>query len=164
MTTTFDVEAATNAIAALERTITTPSPGIISSYDYGTEPIEFDNDEVPAVVHIERGPSNVDRLGAAIYMATFEIESRVLLIQDVAQQVPLEPKTLQADLWLPLFNLFETDTAKATLTAASGAFDYFCQWDNPSFTRGDWPIFSNNFKVYWLIRYLHIFTFQNTTC
>ena len=166
MAVTFDVVAATNAIAALERTVTTPLPGIITSFNYGAEPNDFTSEEVPAIVHLERGPdtTTIGRLGPGIFHATFGIESRVLLIKEVPGLRSLDPKTLLADLYLPLYTLFQTDAAKESLSIASGAFDYECIWESPSFTRGDWPIFSQDYKQYWIIRYTHTFTFQNENC
>jgi len=166
MPVSFDVIAATNAIATIERTVVSPAPGIIASYDYGQDPLDFDSDQIPAIIHIERGPDTTEngRVGAGIFFANFTIESRVLLIKDVASQPPLEPKLLLAGLYLPLFDLFQTDNAKNTLTQASNAFDYVCTWESPSFSRGDWPIFSDSYKRYWLLRYTHNFMFQNITC
>lgn len=162
--TTFNVIEATNAIAAIERTVTTPLPGIVNSFNYGADPVDFDFEDVPAIVHIERGPdsSALGKVGLTnLYMADFFIESRVLLIQDIVGQPPLEGKQLLADLYVPLFSLFSEQTARETILNASNAMDYEVIWEQPSFTRGDWPIFSNDYKRYWIIRYLHRLRMQN---
>lgn len=157
----FDIQSATNEIARLERTITTPLPGIVNSYDWGAEPIELDGGDLPAVIHTEQGfASDAETAGFAIsnlYRGTFTTQSQCFLIEDVAGMLPLEFKTLQRDLAPQLFALFNNIAQVQSLTQLSGATIYGVSFLSPSFVRLSYPT-TGEIHTYWSIVYDHVFT------
>jgi hypothetical protein len=75
----FDLEAAVDAIAALEVAISTPTPGIITSYGYNSNPGEItDVSLFPAIVHVNRGeivPEGTANLFWKSFAETFHNET-----------------------------------------------------------------------------------------
>ena len=163
----FDLAAATNKIAELERTVVTNPPtiteGIVTSYDYGLDPVKaLTDDKVPAIVHKATGPSDLVGVTQTLFNATFTIESRALLYPDIPGQPNIiEQHTgIEAELWGPLVALFMNRQNTFDLCTVSTALSYTLELPENSFIRIGWPVNSNN--VYWGFRYLHKFTVQNS--
>ncbi len=163
MTFNFDLVAATDEIAAMELEITTPVPGIVSSYDYGKNKLKPVAVDLPAALHLEfgantdGGPWTDGPLTTISFSITHIIQTRLLLYEIIADEPELESRNLLNDLWKPIVDKFNSKDAIARLTAASGALDYRFLMPNPSFVRVPWPYQAELVKVYWALQYDHFF-------
>ena len=163
----FDLAAATNKIAELERTVVTGpgiTRGIQNSYDYGEDPVtakELFDDGVPAIVHKANGPTEIIRATQTILQFVFTIESRALFTKNIpnAPDMIQEHTGLEYQLWEPLVALFVDRANIFDLCTVSNSVSYQLDLPDQSFLRMNWPVADNN--DYWGFRYLHKFTVQN---
>lgn len=163
MTYNFDVEAATNELADMEREIIAPAPGVITAYDFGENNFSPSPGDLPAAIHLEMGPNTASDiwLGGPLttdsFSMSFLISSRLLLYEIVADEAEKVSRDLLRDLWGPIVSKFLLVSSIQRLTAASDAIDYRFQMANPSFVRMPWPYASELVKVYWALQYDHFF-------
>ena len=163
MTFNFDLEAATNEIAAMELEITLPAPGIVNAYDFGLNDLKPDPIDLPAALHLELGvnsdggPWSDGPLTLDTFSITHIVQSRLLLYEIIADEPEVVSRTLLNDLWRPVLEKFNSFDAIERLTAASGALDYRVLIPSPSFLRVAWPYNAELVKVYWAMQYDHYF-------
>lgn len=162
MTFALDIDAATDAIAALEDAIATPSPGITNSYLYGANPVKFDaGSTLPAIVHIQRGPLTITD-GAVQTFGKFElyydIDSLLLIMETIPDQYPGDEGE-SAKFWVSVCDVFFNLDNQATLISAAGASDYNLLFnDLPAFAPRPWPPTpSAPLKWFWSLQYTHRF-------
>jgi hypothetical protein len=156
----FDLAAAINALAALEDAITTPSPGIVTSYTWGANPGEFTaGSQLPAIVHIPTGP--VAEVSSEIthgsYNVYYEVLSRLLIVEAVPDQYPGD-ESGAALFWKSIMEKLLTNTARTILCTASGAFSYALQFQPRSYAIRPWPPVENAPSHFWSLEYSNRFT------
>ena len=136
----FDLEAAVDAIATLEVAISTPTPGITTSYGYNSNPGEITDVSVfPAVVHVNRG--------------------------EVAPEGGLPDARYPGDegtanlFWKSFAETFHNETNKRSLASDSGADEYRFIPGTPSYGLVSWPPVVPPLRRYWGYTYTHRFIF-----
>lgn len=161
----FDLEAAINAIAALELAIATPAPGIITSYGYNSNPGEITNVSLfPAVVHVNRGFIVPDggfpdmRMVPGGYYTGYDIDSVVMIVETVPGQFPGDEGTANL-FWKPILETFLSLTSKTSLAQDSGADEYRFIPGSPSYGLVSWPQIQPPLRQYWGFTYTHRFLF-----
>lgn len=165
MTFPFVEEDALNAIAVLERTISTPSPGITTSYGYNLNPGEItDPALLPAIVHVHRGPVPADdsppgsRLSNGLYYIAYEIDSILMVIEVVPKKYPSDEGTANK-FWASYLNTFMSATSKSSLATDSGAGEYRLILGDPSYGIVSWPKITPPIRQYWGYTFTHQFLF-----
>jgi hypothetical protein len=161
----FDLEAAVDAIAALEEAITTPTPGITTSYGYNENPSEItDVSTFPAVVHVNRGniaPEGVPpdmRLVPGGYYVGYDVDSIVMIIEVVPEQFPGDEGASNL-FWKSIMETFLNRTNKTSLAQDSGADEYRLILGTPSYGLVSWPPVQPPLRRYWGFTYTHRFLF-----
>lgn len=164
MTFGFDLEAAINAIAALEVAIATPPPGIKTSYGYNANPGEItDVSLFPAVVHVNRGEVIPEgglpdaRLVKGGYYIAYDIDSVAMIIEMVPEQYPGDEGTANL-FWKSFAETFHNETNKTSLASDSGADEYRFIPGAPSYGLTSWPPVIP-LRRYWGYTYTHRFIF-----
>lgn len=167
MAFSFNLESAIDQIATLEVAISTPAPGIVTSYGYGANPSSVPLASLPAVVHVPLGPaselagiqSSLSSYG--LFTLSFDIYSRALIIEAIPKQYPSDD--LAANLfWKPIAEAFFNLTNQATLASAASADNYTCIFDEQSYQPRIWPPIPGADKWYWSFQYVHRFMFEAT--
>ena len=161
----FDLEAAIDAIAVIERGITTPTPGITTSYGYNSNPNEItDVSSFPAVVHVNRGPVPPEggfadmRMTTSGYYVAYDIDSIAMIIEIVPQQYPSDEGTANL-FWKSITEAFMNATVKRSLAEDSKADEYRFALGSPSYGVVSWPLVQPPQKQYWGYTYTHRFLF-----
>ena len=161
----FDLEAAIDAIAVIERAITTPTPGITTSYGYNSNPGEItDVSLFPAVVHVNRGAVPPDggfadmRMTTSGYYVAYDVDSIAMIIEIVPQQYPADEGTANL-FWKSITEAFLNATSKRSLAEDSGADEYRFVLGSPSYGVVSWPLVQPPQKQYWGYTYTHRFLF-----
>lgn len=161
----FDLEAAINAIAALELAISTPTPGITTAYGYNSNPGEItDVSLFPAVVHVNRGPIAPDggfvdmRMVPGGYYTGYDVDSIVMVIEVVPGQYPGDEGTANL-FWKPILETFLNLTNKTSLAADSGADEYRFIPGSPTYGLVSWPLMQPPLRQYWGFTYTNRFLF-----
>lgn len=161
----FDLEAAVNAIAALELAIATPTPGITTSYGYNSNPNEITNVSVfPAVVHVHRGEVIPEggfpdaRITKGGYYIAYDIDSVVMVIEVVPGQFPGDEGVANL-FWKSFAETFHNETNKRSLATNSGADEYRFIPGTPSYGLVSWPQIVPPLRQYWGYTYTHRFIF-----
>jgi len=161
----FNLEAAINAIAALELAITTPTPGIITAYGYNSNPGEIaDVALFPAVVHVNRGPVPPEdgfsdmRMVPGGYYVAYDIDSIAMIIEVVPEQFPADEGTANL-FWKSILETFLNLTNKASLATNSKAAEYRFIPGSPSYGLVSWPPVQPPLRRYWGYTYTHRFLF-----
>lgn len=162
----FNLEAAIDAIAALERAMPAPAGlAAISATDYGQNPPEIGGpDELPLVVHLPLGPNTAE--GGAIpglvatgqYALSYDIASLLLIIEAIPGGYP-EDEAAASPYWLPVCQTFFNRANAISLATAAGALSYACVFPENSYQIRAWPPLSDSPAHFWSIRYTHRFTF-----
>ena len=165
MTFSFDLEAAINAIATLERAISTPTPGITTSFGYNLNPSEItDVSLFPAIVHINRGPVNPDGVQADMritpggYYVAYDIDSIAMIIETVPEQFPGDEGASNL-FWKSILETFLNATNKSSLATDSGSLEYRFTPGDPSYGIVSWPPVQPPLHRYWGFTYTHRFLF-----
>lgn len=161
----FDLEAAVNAIAALEAAIATPPPGITTSYGYNSNPGEITDVSVfPAIVHANRGfvspeggfvDMQVTRGG---YYVAYDVDSIAMIIEVVPKQYPGDEGTANL-FWKSILETFLNLTNKTSLASDTGAGEYRFIPGTPSYGIVSWPPVVPPLRRYWGYTYTHRFIF-----
>lgn len=162
MSYSFDLSAAINAIAAIEDAIASPTPGIVKSYTYGANPVEFTaGSQLPAIVHIPTGPvvEPASEYATQVFAFYYEIISRLLIVEAVQDQYPADEGGA-ALFWKTIIEALLTDTTRRTLCSASGAFSYSVVFQSRSYGIRPWPPIENAPSRFWSLEYTHRFTIQ----
>lgn len=161
----FDLEAAVDAIAALELAIATPTPGIITSYGYNSNPGEITNVALfPAIVHVNRGEIIPDgappaaRLTKGGYYIGYDVDSIAMIIEIVPEQYPGDEGTANL-FWKSFAETFQNETNKSSLATDSGADEYRFIPGAPSYGLVSWPLVQPPLRRYWGYTYTHRFLF-----
>jgi hypothetical protein len=159
MSYSFDLAGAINAIAAIEDAITTPTPGIVTSYTYGANPGEFTApSQLPAIVHVPTGP--VVQIGAELsrgqYQIYYDVYSLLLAIEAVPNQYPAD-ETAVTLFWKSILEALLSDSTRSTICTASGAFAYTCIFEPNSYAIRAWPPIGPAPNFYWSLQYTHRF-------
>jgi hypothetical protein len=161
----FDLEAAVNAIATLERAITTPEAGITTSYGYNLNPNEVtDPADFPAVVHVHRGPVAPEggtpemRLTPGGYYVGYDVESIAMILEIVPTKFPADEGTANL-YWKSILETFQSPTNKSSLATDAGATEYRFFLGTPSYGIVTWPPLSPPIHNYWGYTYIHRFLF-----
>lgn len=161
----FNLEAAIDKIAELEDAIATPLPGVVTAYGYNENPAEItDVSKLPAVVHVPLGPRTEGpgfqpgNIGYGTYNLTFEIYSRLLIIEAVLDQYPADEAAASL-FWQPVVETFFNVTNHVALCQASGAHTYACTFPEQAYKPRPWPPVPNAPRFYWSLQYVHRFTF-----
>lgn len=158
MTFNFDLAAAINKIAELEAAITTPTPGITNAYTYGNNPsVIEDPTALPAVVHVPLGPRDVEVLSNTTWQCHYDLYSRVLFIESLANKYPSDESAANL-IWKSVAETFLNDTNRRAICTASGALAYICMFDVNSYTVRPWPPMVDAPHAYWSLQYIHRFT------
>lgn len=161
----FDLEAAVNAVAILERAISTPTPGITTSYGFNANPGEItDVSLFPAIVHVNRGfvvpdggfpDMQVTRGG---YYVGYDVDSIAMIIEVVPEQYPGDEGTANL-FWKSIAETFLNLTNKTSLATDSGADEYRFISGGPSYGLVTWPLMQPPLRQYWGYTYTHRFLF-----
>lgn len=161
----FDLEAAIDAIAALELAITTPTPGITTSYGYNSNPGEITDVALfPAVVHVNRGFVAPEggfpdmRMVPGGYYVGYDVDSIAMIIEAVPQQFPSDEGSANL-FWKPILETFLNLTNKTSLAEDSGADEYRFISGTPSYGLVVWPPEPFPLRWYWGFAYTHRFLF-----
>ena len=159
----FDLEAAIDAIATLEVAISTPTPGITTSYGYNSNPSEITNVALfPAIVHVNRGFINPDgvttdmRIVPGGYYVAYDIDSMAMIIEIVPEQFPGDEGTANL-FWKPILETFLNAANKRSLAEDAGASEYRFQPGSPSYGIVSWPPVQPPIHRYWGYTYTHRF-------
>lgn len=165
MAFSFDLSAAVGAIATLEATISTPSPGITTVYAFNSNPTEITNPALlPAIVHINRGPlappGGFDDMRVTVggYYVAYDVESVALIIQSVPDQFPGDEGTANL-FWKSILETFLSPTNKRSLATSAKADEYRLILEAPTYGLRSWPPFEPPVRVYWAFSYTHRFLF-----
>lgn len=161
----FDLEAAVDAIAALELAISTPTPGITTAYGYNDNPNEITDVALfPAVVHVNRGPVAPEggfpdmQMVRGGYWVAYNVDSIVMIIESVKDQFPGDEG--QSNLfWKPILETFLNLTNKTSLASDSGADEYRFIPGAPTYGLVSWSPVSSPPRWYWGYNYTHQFLF-----
>lgn len=162
----FDLEAAIDNIATLEAAIATPTPGVTNSYGYNSNPVEItDLSALPAIVHVPLGPQTegegaVPGLMAVRgnYQLSYEIYSRLLVIEAVPDQYPADEGVANL-FWKSVAETFFNYDNAVTLTNAASAHTYACIFPPQSYQPRRWPPVPTSTHWYWSLQYVHRFVF-----
>ncbi len=161
----FDLEAAIDAIAALEAAISTPTPGITTSFGYKSNPSEItDVSLFPAIVHVNRGFVAPDggfpdmRMVPGGYWAGYDVDSIAMIIEIVPEQYPGDEGDANL-FWKSFLETFLSLTSKTSLAADSGADEYRFIPGSPSYGPVSWPPVQPPVRQYWGYIYTHRFLF-----
>ncbi len=166
---TFDVEAAIDAIAAIEAAITLPIPGIQNAYGFGANPAEItDPADFPAVLHLANGPINQsgasNQQSYGQHSLHFDIQSLLLVLESVPNTYPAD-EAVGIVWWKAIANAFVNDvTESALINLDVGTIEYKCLFlDQPSFGVRQWPPESPlpPLHWYWSLSYTHRFWIGN---
>ena len=158
----MNLQTTINAIAAIEAAITTPTPGIVTSYTYGNNPVEITNPALlPAIVHIERGPQTIYGIGGTVGRNFYyEIDSLALLIEALPDGYPADSAAV-AQLWQSIAAAFTNELNRDKLADAAECPEYACVFQPQSYRLRRWPPEPmNDYRVYWSLLYTHRFTVQ----
>jgi hypothetical protein len=165
LTFPFDLEAAVDAIATLEAAITTPSPGITTSYGYNSNPSEItDVSLFPAVVHHNRGFANPDgvpedmRITPGGYYVAYDIDSIAMILEIVPEQFPADEGASNL-FWKSILETFLNATNKRSLAEDTGASEYRFIPGSPSYGIVSYPPVQPPLHRYWGYTYTHRFLF-----
>jgi hypothetical protein len=156
----FNLTAAINGIAALEDAITLPAPGIVTSYTYGANPVEFTaGSQLPAVVHMPTGPvaEASSEITHGSYGLFYDIISRLLIVEAVPDQYPGDDSGA-ALFWKAIMDKMLTNATRLTLCSASGAFSYALIFQAGSYAIRPWPPVETAGQHFWSLEYIHRFT------
>jgi hypothetical protein len=162
----FDLEAATDKIAALELAITTPGSGIKTAFGYNSNPNEITTDEnlLPAVVHVNRGfvsPAggfpDMQMVPGGYYVG-YDVDSIAMIIEVVPEQFPGDEGTANL-FWKSILETFLNLTNKTSLATDSGAAEYRFVPGGPSYGLVSWPPVQPPLRRYWGYTYTHRFLF-----
>ncbi len=161
----FNLENAIDAISTLEVAISTPSPGITTSYGYNSNPGEITDVSVfPAIVHVNRGivsPENApqgNRLVPGGYYIGYEIDSIAMIIEIVPEQFPADEGASNL-FWKSIAETFYNKTNKTSLATDSGSAEYRFIPGTPSYGLVSWPPVQPPLRQYWGFTYTHRFLF-----
>jgi hypothetical protein len=161
----FDLEAAIDTIATLEQAITTPSPGIVTSYGYNSNPSEITDPSVfPAVVHVSRGPFNPDgvpsdlRITPGGYYVAYDIDSIAMILEVTPEQYPGDEGASNL-FWKSILETFLNATNKRSLAEDTGASEYRFILGDPTYGIVSWPPVTPPLHRYWGYTYTHRFLF-----
>lgn len=161
----FDLEAAVNAIAALELAISTPAPGITTSFGYNANPGEITDVALfPAIVHVNRGFVAPEggfpdmRMVPGGYWVAYDIDSVVMVIEIVPQQYPGDEGTANL-FWKSILETFLSLSSKTSLAVDSGADEYRFISGSDSYGPVSWPPVQPPVHEYWGFIYTHRFLF-----
>ncbi len=161
----FDLEAAINAIAALELAISTPTPGITTAYGYNSNPGEITDVALfPAVVHVNRGEIIPDggfpdaRMVKGGYYIGYDVDSIAMIIEVVPEQFPGAEGTANL-FWKSFADTFHNETNKRSLATNSKADEYRFIPGSPSYGLVSWPPVQPPLRQYWGYTYTHRFLF-----
>lgn len=161
----FDLSGAITQIAALEVAISTPTPGIVTSYGYGANPSSIPLASLPAVVHVPLGPvSELEGIQSGLssygeFTLAFDIYSLALIIESVPGKYPSDEAAANL-FWKPITETFFDLTNQDTLASAASADNYTCIFDEQSYQPRLWPPIAGADKWYWSFQYLHRFMFE----
>lgn len=161
MAFSFDLEATIDAIAVLEAAISTPSPGITTSYGHAENPAEItDPSLLPAAIHMYRGFTLADvpegRYTRGGYYVQHDIDTLVLILEIVPEQYPADEGL--ANLYnKSILETFLNDTNKQSLATSAGAVEYRFVSGEPSYGVVAWPPTSPPIRQYWGFTYTHRF-------
>lgn len=161
----FDLEAAIDAIAALELAISTPEPGITTSFGYNSNPNEItDVSLFPAVVHVSRGFVAPDggfpdmRIVTGGYWVGYDVDSVAMIIEIVPEQYPGDEGTANL-FWKSILETFLSLSSKTSLATDSAADEYRFIPGSPSYGLVSWPPVQPPIRQYWGFTYTHRFLF-----
>lgn len=161
----FDLEAAVDAIAAIELAISTPTPGVTTAYGYNSNPAEITNVALfPAVVHNNRGalnpPGGFDdmRMTPGGYYVGYDIDSILMVVEVVPEQFPSDEGAANL-FWKSIAEAFQNPTVKRSLATDTGADEYRFIWGSPSYGIVSWPPVQPPIRRYWGYTYTHRFLF-----
>ncbi len=161
----FDLEAAIDAIAALELAISTPTPGITTSFGYNANPTEIaDVSLFPAVVHANQGFVSPEggfpdmRMVPGGYYVGYDVDSIAMIIEIVPEQYPGDEGTANL-FWKSILETFLNLTNKTSLATDSGADEYRFIPGSPSYGLVSWPPVQPPIRQYWGFTYTHRFLF-----
>jgi hypothetical protein len=155
----FDLAAAINGIAAIEDAVTTPTPGIITSYTYGANPGEFTApSQLPAIVHVPTGPvlGQNNELSRGVFHLYYDVYSLLLAIEAIPTAYPNDENAATL-FWKSLIEALMTDETRRTLCTASGALAYSCMFESGSYAIRPWPPVGTAPNFYWSLQYTHRF-------
>lgn len=161
----FDLEAAIDAIAALELAISIPTPGITTSYGYNSNPSEITDVALfPAIVHMNRGFVNPDGVQADMrivpggYYVAYDIDSIAMILEIVPEQYPSDEGASNL-FWKSILETFLNTTNKSSLATSAGASEYRFVPGSPSYGVVSYPPVSPPLHRYWGFTYTHRFLF-----
>lgn len=161
----FDLEAAVNAIAALELAISTPTPGITTSFGYNANPGEISDVALfPAIVHVNRGFVAPDggsldmRMVPGGYWVGYDIDSVAMIIEIVPEEYPGDEGTANL-FWKSILETFLSLTSKTSLATDSGADEYRFIPGPSTYGPVSWPPVEPPIRQYWGYAYTHRFLF-----
>lgn len=160
MSYSFDLAAAINGIAALEDSIATPAPGIVTSYGYGLNPVEFTaGSQLPAVVHVPTGPvaEASSEITHGSYGLYYDIVSKLLIVEAVPDQYPGDDSGASL-FWKSIMDKLLTNATRLTLCTATGAFSYALIFQAGSYAIRPWPPVETAPMHFWSLEYIHRFT------
>jgi hypothetical protein len=162
MSFSFDLEAAIDAIAAIEVAIS----GVTTAYGYGESPVQItDNTLLPAVTHQPLGPQvaadgvipGLLTMGSS-YQLMYQIQSRLLITESTGKNYPAD-ENASSGLWQAVANAFFNHTNRISLATSAGAHTYFMNWSDPSYGIRPWPPEPMQIRYYWALDYIHTFVF-----
>lgn len=163
----FDLSGAIAQIAALEVAISTPGPGIVTSYGYGANPSSIPLASLPAVVHVPLGPvaeSEGIQSGLSAYgtfTLAFDIYSLALIIESIPGKYPADEAASNL-FWKPIAEAFFDLSNQATLASAASADNYTCIFDEQSYQPRTWPPIAGADNWFWSFQYIHRFMFDSS--
>ncbi len=136
----MNLSAAIAKIAQLEATVTTPAPGIVTSYTFGANPPDLTNPALmPAVVHIERGPQTLFGQGGIVERKFYyEVDSLALLIEALPDGYPADSAAV-APLWKTIVYTFTDEVNRYALADAAEAAEYSLVIQPGSYRLRRWP-------------------------
>lgn len=173
----FDLEAATNQIATIERTMlaTLPSAGTLAPttvYDHLQSPGIVPDADLPAIVHVPHFPGPADgvpsgaRTAHNLYSAQQTVDSLFLILEALPEQNQFQDAFgIAVSFATEYYNAFLNDTAKGTLIQASNAQDYQLRFPDGNLTLAirTWPPVSPGQaqKQYWSYMFNHYFRIES---
>ncbi|GIK36565.1 MAG: hypothetical protein BroJett011_03980 [Chloroflexota bacterium] len=166
MAFSFNLQAAVNAIAALERAIPAPSGGAaITAYNVNANPAKLETpDLLPVVVHLPLGPRTEapgdipGHMGSGVYALSYEIASLLLIIEAIPGGYPADEAAANL-YWQGVCQAFFNRTNAINLCTAAGAHTYACSFPENSYLVRSWPPLSEAPGYYWSLKYTHRFSF-----
>lgn len=158
----MNLSAAIAKIAQIEATVTTPTPGIVTSYGFGLNPPDLtDPSKLPAVVHIERGPQTIFGIGGTVGRNFYyEVDSLALLIEALPDGYPADSAAV-APLWKSILYAFTDEPNRYALADAAEVAEYSLVVQPNSYRLRRWPPEPmNDYRVFWSLLYTHRFLLQ----